>query len=369
MIVTTHAPQRQSQHRSADGHQHVIELIIANAFNRLGRNLSGVGTGHQKPRRRRPHITRLQFVPRQLHAQELVVGQVGIERFDHPVAIVVCPRSKPIELVAATFCKPDDIQPVPRPAFPIMLALQQRVDDLLECLRRFVCDEGCHLFRSRRQSNHIEICPAYQLLFRDWSIRGQPQGIVFGSDKAIDRGQHPRCIFDVRRGCDGQGLKRPELAPFLQVDDSHRLYRNLPHSRINRPHVDPLHEISDDLIRQLTTGGHLDAVISESLNQQAVSRLPLDYGRARIAPVQQAGGKIDVQAAFQLLLLVGLGRMASVTMLSQNGPDLLFEELRALSGCSILRPDDPRQATDNNRQPDPQRQSVNPGNGAMERKP
>ena len=123
MVVAADAAERQAEHRAADRHQHVVELVVANPLDGLRGDLAGIRTRDQKPGCSGTLIiVRLQFVARQLHAHELVVRHVVVQRANDPVAIVIRAGAEAVELVAATLGEPGDIEPMPGPAFAVTLA-------------------------------------------------------------------------------------------------------------------------------------------------------------------------------------------------------------------------------------------------------
>ena len=48
VLVAADAAERQAEHRAADRHQHVVELVVADALDRLGGDLSRIRPGHEK---------------------------------------------------------------------------------------------------------------------------------------------------------------------------------------------------------------------------------------------------------------------------------------------------------------------------------
>src|SRR6185436_15256255 len=102
---------------------------------------------HQKPTGSRAVVVlRQQFVAGQLHANELAVRHVLVQRANDPVTIVIGAGSKPVELVATAFRVSSGVEPMPRPFFAISGTFEQTIDDVLKCLRRFVLKKGFDLF-------------------------------------------------------------------------------------------------------------------------------------------------------------------------------------------------------------------------------
>ena len=73
----------------------------------------------------------MQDVAGDLLPDELVVGQVAVERLDHPVAVAPGVVADVVPLEALALAEPDDIQPVARPALAVMGRGEQPIDQLL----------------------------------------------------------------------------------------------------------------------------------------------------------------------------------------------------------------------------------------------
>ena len=70
---------------------------------------------------------RRQQVARDMLANQLVVGRVGIQGPNHVVPILICIRRVVVELVASGFCEPHQIQPMSTPAFTKLIGLEQLI--------------------------------------------------------------------------------------------------------------------------------------------------------------------------------------------------------------------------------------------------
>src|SRR5262245_38637528 len=117
------AADRQPQHSLADRRDHIIQMIVADQFARLGGGLTGEGAGDKESGRRRSEkITRLEQVAGYLPACELIVGHILVERLDDEIAIVESVRSILVELVAGAVGKTNYVEPVSCPAFAVALA-------------------------------------------------------------------------------------------------------------------------------------------------------------------------------------------------------------------------------------------------------
>ena len=92
-----------------------------------------------------------------LLAEELIVGQVAVERANDPVAIPVRLRHGIVRGVAARVGVAHHIEPVPAPALAVAGRSQQAIHDLFEGLRRRVGEKRVHLGRRRRQAGEVEV--------------------------------------------------------------------------------------------------------------------------------------------------------------------------------------------------------------------
>ena len=126
-----------------------------------------------------------------LVADELVVGQVGVEGLDDVVAVRPGIGSLGVDLKAMGVGVAHDIEPVLGPAFAMVRRGEQAVNEALQGRflhrRSAFGDEARHLFRSRRQAGQIEAEPANQ---RGWIGGWCPMQPLFGElgiDERVDR--------------------------------------------------------------------------------------------------------------------------------------------------------------------------------------
>ena len=160
MIVATGTAHRQTQKRPTDD----IDLLVHHIHHQLGLILLGqhLGTQHQKARGH-PPIKHLGFgdslpvekVSRQLLLKELVVGLVGIERPDHPVAVAPSIGHHLVFVLAVRVGIAGQIQPPAPPPFTVGGRNQIPVHHALECFRRFIRKEGVHLAGRGRKACEI----------------------------------------------------------------------------------------------------------------------------------------------------------------------------------------------------------------------
>ena len=100
-----------------------------------------------------------QQVGGQLHDQELVVGQVGVDGLDDPVPVPPGVGVRSIGGLAGrvVFGPPRDIEPVTPPAFSIVPALEQPIDEPDGGIGSPIRLELCDLLLCRRQSEQVEL--------------------------------------------------------------------------------------------------------------------------------------------------------------------------------------------------------------------
>ncbi len=105
-----------------------------------------------------------QQVAGDLQAHELIVRHVGIERLDDEIAIVIGVGPVPVERVAVALGETGQVEPVPRPAFAVMRAGQQAVDQPFVGRSGPLAlgDESLDFLRRRRQADQVEVRPANQ---------------------------------------------------------------------------------------------------------------------------------------------------------------------------------------------------------------
>ena len=126
VIVAAGAADGHPQKRRASRAHHVVEFIgtLIGREGWIGRGHPVCGAPHQKSR----GGIGATGVAADLFPDELVVGLVGVERLDHPVAVGPGIGAGRVDLEAIALGKPHHIKPVPGPALAIMRRGKQRVD-------------------------------------------------------------------------------------------------------------------------------------------------------------------------------------------------------------------------------------------------
>ena len=333
VVVAAGAADRQAQERGAGRRGHVVEGVVAGPLDLVLRDLRREHAGADEPRRRqreRPPLRRQRrgvLVAGELPLHEGVVGQVGVERPDHEVAVVEGERPVVILLEPVALREPRDVEPVPRPALPETLVGQQAIDDLPEGVRRVVGDEGVDLLRRRRDADQVE---------RHAADLRHPVGGAVRRDAAFPADGFEEAVHvvaagdgEVRRGGLGQRPEGAELAGGggnRTLGPVGRLRRIDERLVERRPEVDPLRECRDLRLRQHRgVQRHRGFVgVPDERHQPAFRRLAGHDGRAVLAAAEQRLPIDEAEPA--------LGRVAAVTRqaaLDEDRPDGGLEQLAA----------------------------------------
>ena len=330
VLVTPHTSQGQPQHRPAHRHHDVVELVVADPFLGLGGDLSGEGARHEEAGGRGPLVSRLQHIPRQLHLHKLIEGEVLVQSPNDPVAVVVGSGAESVEFIAATLREPHGIQPVPAPPLAVMLALQQRIDQGVDRSGGSVIEEGGRLLGSGGQPHQVVGQTPQQFLAGGGLAGSELLLLQFGEDKPVDGGLHPGRLGHLGNRHVDQRLKRPELLSFGEVDFPFLSGRRGPVARVGSTQLNPPAEIGNHRFGQLSRGGHLEAVVTQRLQQQALFGFARNNAGTGLAPFGDRGPRVEREFASQLPLFGSIGRVARVAVLHQDRANFLFEEFEVL---------------------------------------
>ena len=283
------------------------------------------GAGREKAGGRDPFgIVGRDDVAGDLAAQELVVGHVGIDRTDHPVAIPPGVRPQLITLEAMRVGVVGDVEPVAGPTLAVVCRREEAVEELFVGIGGMVGNERGHLVGSRRQPEQIKRQPA---------------------NERATVGLGGRCeVFRGERG--------PHKAIDLVADGPDRLCRRgwlfrrngRPHHRLPGPMVesgvaigfkgqtvglrlgprgagvDPLLEEGDlDGREPIPIGGHhlLFVVGCDPVDELTFARLARKDHRAEVPSLQCPVLHVEPQAA-----LLRVDAVALATPLHEQGADL-----------------------------------------------
>ncbi len=327
VIVTAGAPDRHPQRRRAERHRHVVELIVADRLDRLRRHLVRIGAGHEQAgRSRRLDVVGPQQVAGHLQPEELVVGHVGVERPDHEVAVVEGVAPVPVELVAAALAVADHVEPVPGPPLAELRAGEQPLHDFLIRIRRGIGQKRLQLLRRRRQSDEIERHPAQQRRLRRLGVGNDARRLLPGADEAVDVVFHPGRVLDRGRRHAPEPAIRPVIAAGGDVDLPRLDRGRRPGPRIGHPHLEPGREVGDHAVGQLALRRHLQALVADGVEQQALFLVAGHECRPALAPLEHPVAGVEEQLRLQPAGRLRLRRMALVALGHEHRADLRLEE-------------------------------------------
>ena len=327
MVVAAGAADRHAEHARAERGHHVVELVVADRLGRLRRHLPRIRPGHEKPGgRRRGEVAGLDKVARHLHPQELVVGQVGVEGLDHPVAVVVGVGAIAVELVATAFPEPHRVEPVAGPALAELRAGQQPIDEPFVGVGRGVVEERLQFLGRRRQAREVEIHPADERGLGRLRGRCDPRLFLRGENEAVDIVSHPAGRGHLRRRHRREATVRPVPASRLDVDRPLVDGRERLVPRVGSPHVDPCLEVGDHLVGEFSGGGHLEAVVLERRQEEAVLLLARHHRGTAFPALGHASPGVHHQAGLERAGPQGFHGVALVAVLGEHGPDSRLEE-------------------------------------------
>ena len=282
-------------------------------------------------------IVGIELVAGKLLGQEAVVGFVGVERPDDVVAVTPGVGAKGILAIAVRLGIADQVEPVPRPALAVARRGQQAVDQALVGVGRVVGQECVDFLGGRRQPGQVEGRAADQ--GRLVGLRGGRQAVVEKrlENESVDRVSRPvgpvvgPRIDRLGNGRSANGLERPEGAvsggELRSPVDWPRRLRGMGRAIAAGPGCtqgDPAGEDGDFLRAELAGGGHLEPLVVDRLDEQALVGLAGHDRRSRLAPLENRLQRVEPQAPFLLLVAV-----ARVAVLGQERPDVLLEELLA----------------------------------------
>ena len=136
---------------------------------------------------------------RDLLDDETVVGHVGVERVDDPVAIPPYVADRAVPLQPARLAVPRQVQPMPAPALSIARICKQLVHEFLERVAGLIPEERVHLLDRRRHTGQINIYATHQNSLVRFRSRSQALLLQLRKDECINRVLHPRAVSYGRR--------------------------------------------------------------------------------------------------------------------------------------------------------------------------
>ena len=278
----------------------------------------------------------------ELFDDELVVRFVAVEGVDDVVA--VGPGVGVAEVFAAFGVAlgvgvAGNIEPVTAPAFAVGGGGEEAVDEGgvggIGIFKR-IRFEGGDLGRGGREAGEVEGEAADQRAAVGSGVGGEAVVREFGEDEVIDGGFDPRRVGGSGGGGDcglADGLERPVFFADAAVagGGGTGLGRG-GDAGIGGAAADPLGEVGDLRVSEFfALGGHLELVVfvTDRGEEEATRRLAGDEGRAGVAAGKEGGGGVEEETALDA---VGIVAVALVTMLDQDGADLVFEKLEVGGG-------------------------------------
>jgi hypothetical protein len=132
VIVAAGAADGEAQHGGAGGGGHVVEFIVTGAFEFLFGELGGEDAGSEESGSHHGEgVVGSDLVARELPADELVPRHVGVEGFDDEVTVVVGVFAIVVLFEAVALGKAGGVEPVAGPAFSVVGAGEEFVDELV----------------------------------------------------------------------------------------------------------------------------------------------------------------------------------------------------------------------------------------------
>ena len=216
MIVAARAGHRQAE-EAAGHHVHaIVPLVGAGHFDRAVVVIPGTESEEAGGRQRLVAGLLVQQVAGELRLHELVVGQVVVERLDHPIAIevgvgigAVAARIR-IQAAVVVFAVAGDVEPDAAPALAVVRRCEQAVDHFGEGVGRGVFFEGRDFFGRGRQAGQVEASAADQVVLAGGLDGLEPFLFEFREHEAVDRGLGPARVLDGGRRRILERQQRPE---------------------------------------------------------------------------------------------------------------------------------------------------------------
>ena len=290
------------------------------------------------------HPRLLEQVAGQVFADQLVHGDVRVQRPDQVVAVTPGVGDRRVAFAAVRLGVADPVHPVPGPTLAEGRIGQEPVDLLRHSgvpVDRGAAFEVGGLCRRRRQAGQHVGQPAH-----DGPGFGKRRGFELGLGKpgaqeTVDRVLRPQPVGDFRRLGVGDRLQAP---PLLALFEGRLPGRRLLQrgggwrfdSRIGCPDLDPAFEVGDYLVGQPGAAQRhpeVETRVAHRPQQQTGARLAGFDRRTAHAALEQTVSIVQAQPALGQFGAV----VAGVAVLHQNRTDPLLEELEILRGDDIFR--------------------------------
>ena len=171
-------------------------------------------------------------------------------------------------------------------------------------------------------------------------VGGRPTfRLELSEDETVDVVARPTLLLDLRRLRLLNGLERPPLLALREIELVSRgdLFHALL-ARISSAISDPSLEVANDGLGELRLRRHLEVLVAQRREEEALLGLAGDECRPRVAAVHPAFSAVEEQATLDSLRV---RRVALVAVLDEDGADLPFEELNiGRIGMRISEPEE-----------------------------
>jgi len=180
VVVALGAVERQAEQALA----HVLDRLIEPLCAVPAEPVTGQETGGPQPGR----VVGIELVGGQHLPQHLVVGDVGVERLDDPIAKV----PDVLLAVAMIVAQPPpvavtpDVHPVAAPTFPVPRIGQQPIDETLVPVRRAIGHERRQVFGRGRQADEVEEQPPHEHVAWGLGLRLEAVPLVVAGQEGVD---------------------------------------------------------------------------------------------------------------------------------------------------------------------------------------
>ncbi len=159
----------------------------------------------------------------QLFDQKIPVGLVLVQGLNHVIAIIPGVAAVPIDFVSGGLTKPHHVQPVPGPAFSIVVTLQYLIDQVGPCFRRLLGQKGLDLPFRGQQSMHVQVQSANPCDRVGWWRRLQTLLPQLVPHKSINSVYGSACFQIPESVLGNRGIRQWLKGPMLSLDSLVRI--------------------------------------------------------------------------------------------------------------------------------------------------
>ena len=205
VVVATGTLHRHAHHAPSDGREHVVEIVVSPFRIVFLAKLHPRACPQEAGGNQRLVCHVVQFVTRNLLADELTIRLVLIEGVDDVIAVAPRVWTIVVLLESRRVGIAGDVHPVTAPAFAVVRRSEQLVDDALPGPARRVGEKRVNLRRRRWQADQIKIGPSQPCQWVGARGRVDTRVLAGGLKKSIDRmlisgsGWHGRLFGQLER--------------------------------------------------------------------------------------------------------------------------------------------------------------------------